>query len=1057
MGANTIDELQIEVTSTTKDALSGLNKLKSSLQALSNLADSVAKVNSEGISKLKELSTSINTLSDAGSKPGLSTAISELKKLSNIDFSNLSNGSSQIKDIAKAIESLPTKNISAGVTQPVVPTATVPISAGTEVEKMKSGLSGLKAVASGVWGTIRSGASAAFGALKTVGSTALRAITSGFKLAAKGVGKLLSGVGQLVRAGWSKLTASINGVNKKLGGLVRSFGRVMFYRAIRSVISQITAAFKEGTNNIYQYSKALGGELAQSMDRIATSMQYFKNSIGAMVAPLINALAPAIEFVIDKVVSLINYLNQLFSKITGKSTWTKAVKVQKEYAESATEAAEAVNSLTAGFDELNVLSDSGSQSGGSDTPDYGSMFEEVPLDSSFASWVDDIKKMIEAGDWSGLGKYLGEKINDLVDAIDWAGWGTKLGKGIQAGFEFTYAFLDTINFDKIGSSIATLLNNAIAEIDFSLVGKTLSKHITIIVDTLHGFVSTLDWKSVGLAIGNFINGAIEEISLEKIVDTLQTTLFGVYTALQTAVATIKWEDLGKDIADGLNRIEIDTIVIGFFTTMGEAFSGLLTTLKTVAQGLDWNALGAELANCINAIDLTEFSTQLFGTASEIAVGLLTAISTALEEANFVDVGRALFDGIAAGVGEVDAGKIVGMLIESIIRILLSPIELLWGLLDAAAKFGENLGRAIGESLMGQGENIWEGLWLGIVDATVNLANWIEEYIYDPFVDFFRKVFGIASPAKEMKPLGEYIIEGVLEGIKSAWESITSFFPKKLEEIKKTITTAWNGVKENTLQKWSEIKSDLTQKWSEIKTTASTKWSEMKTKASETWDSIKTSASTTWTNIKTTASTKWSEIKTTVGDKWSEISSSASETFSSVKTSISGVWDDISEKITSVASSIWDTLSGWWEDIKGLFSGLGDYLDGVKETVSDAWDTVTDVASNIGNSIADGVGNVIDWAANVMGFADGGFPDQGQLFIARERGAELVGNIGGRTAVANNDQIVEGIYQAVLAAMQDSEGGDTSVNVYLDGKQITAAVEKRQRERGATIYTGGVLV
>ena len=69
---------------------------------------------------------------------------------------------------------------------------------------------------------------------------------------------------------------------------------------------------------------------------------------------------------------------------------------------------------------------------------------------------------------------------------------------------------------------------------------------------------------------------------------------------------------------------------------------------------------------------------------------------------------------------------------------------------------------------------------------------------------------------------------------------------------------------------------------------------------------------------------------------------------------------------------------------------------------------------------------------------------------------MVGNIGGRTAVANNDQIVEGIYQAVLAAMRDSEGGDTSVNVYLDGKQITSAVEKRQRERGATIYRGGVL-
>ena len=93
------------------------------------------------------------------------------------------------------------------------------------------------------------------------------------------------------------------------------------------------------------------------------------------------------------------------------------------------------------------------------------------------------------------------------------------------------------------------------------------------------------------------------------------------------------------------------------------------------------------------------------------------------------------------------------------------------------------------------------------------------------------------------------------------------------------------------------------------------------------------------------------------------------------------------------------------------------------------------------------------------YANGGFPDRGQMFIARDAGAEMVGSIGGRTAVANNDQIVEGIYQGVLAAMQNSNNSNDNnvdVRVYLDGKQITAAVEKRQRERGATIYPGGVL-
>jgi hypothetical protein len=79
-----------------------------------------------------------------------------------------------------------------------------------------------------------------------------------------------------------------------------------------------------------------------------------------------------------------------------------------------------------------------------------------------------------------------------------------------------------------------------------------------------------------------------------------------------------------------------------------------------------------------------------------------------------------------------------------------------------------------------------------------------------------------------------------------------------------------------------------------------------------------------------------------------------------------------------------------------------------------------------------------------------------MFIAREAGPELVGSINGRSAVANNDQIVvaisRGVYEAVASAMSSAANGANgqSVNVYLDGRQITAAVEKRQGERGRSL-------
>ena len=74
------------------------------------------------------------------------------------------------------------------------------------------------------------------------------------------------------------------------------------------------------------------------------------------------------------------------------------------------------------------------------------------------------------------------------------------------------------------------------------------------------------------------------------------------------------------------------------------------------------------------------------------------------------------------------------------------------------------------------------------------------------------------------------------------------------------------------------------------------------------------------------------------------------------------------------------------------------------------------------------------------YAEGGFPETGQLFLAREAGPELVGNIGNKAAVANNDQIVEGIaqaaYQGVSQAIKENRGNEKQpVNVYIGNKKV----------------------
>jgi prefoldin subunit 5 len=97
---------------------------------------------------------------------------------------------------------------------------------------------------------------------------------------------------------------------------------------------------------------------------------------------------------------------------------------------------------------------------------------------------------------------------------------------------------------------------------------------------------------------------------------------------------------------------------------------------------------------------------------------------------------------------------------------------------------------------------------------------------------------------------------------------------------------------------------------------------------------------------------------------------------------------------------------WWKDMIGTWkdsdkSAGTKVLESIKHTL---WDLSP-------------IGALVNLGKKIFGFASGGFPDAGQLFIAREAGAEMVGSLGGHTSVANNDQIVEGIREGVEAAME----------------------------------------
>ena len=372
-----------------------------------------------------------------------------------------------------------------------------------------------------------------------VEETAVQATGSTSKLE-RAMSSLRDSAVGLARVMGGRVVSSIQKYTKGINTLLSSFKRILFYRMVRTVIKDIGQAFTEGTKNLYQWSKLANGEFAESMDKIATTALYVKNSLGAMLAPIINAITPAIEHLAEVFVTLVNAINQVLSALTGASEWTKAIKFPTEYAKATDKATKAAKNFgLAQIDQLTILNkQKDSNTTGFSAEDYSNMFEKQATDPIW----DKVKKSIEFGDWRGAGKLLAEKLNEIVAGLDTYSWGLQVGNFLNKGIEFAYGFLKFTNFVMIGKKIAEFLNGCLDSIHWETLGRLFVRMKTLIFDTLIGAVTALDFKAVGRAINQFLIGALNEF--DEWLDTVDLDNLGD-TITQKLVDLVEGLDLDK--------------------------------------------------------------------------------------------------------------------------------------------------------------------------------------------------------------------------------------------------------------------------------------------------------------------------------------------------------------------------------------------------------------------------------------------------------------------------------------------------------------------------------
>lgn len=471
---------------------------------------------------------------------------------------------------------------------------------------------------------------------------------------------------QFVGLDFKSMGKSLANIGTKFNGLIKSLGRIALYRAMRTVIKQITEGFTTGLSNCYQWALKTGNQFASSMNKISTATQYAQNSIGAMATPLINAVAPVIDALVDKFVSLINVINQVFAVLSGSGVWTKAIKQPKAYADAvsgaASSAKKAASLTVASFDELHLTdksSDTSSSGGSGSSVDYSTMFEEANVDSQIAQWTQKLKDAINNADWETAGTMLGEKLNDIVNSVNWDGIGSKIGYYFNGALQTLYYFLDSFDFNNLAQKFMSMVNGALEQIDFSYIGGLLIKKTTILLDLLIGAIQGLDWGLVGQKIGEFFIGAFDEIG--NWLDSYNWAQLGydLYNDFMDMLTNIDWVGLIMSVAyavgdicysavmfvggiligileDLINLINLDGIIQCFkdgLSNFADYWGNHLNNVKNLGVSI-WNGIKNTLSSVWNGIKTLSSNTWngIKNTTTTIWNGIKNAILKPIQTA-----------------------------------------------------------------------------------------------------------------------------------------------------------------------------------------------------------------------------------------------------------------------------------------------------------------------------------------------------------------------------------------------------------------------------------------
>ena len=401
-----------------------------------------------------------------------------------------------------------------------------------------------------------------------------------------------------------------------------------------------------------------------------------------------------------------------------------------------------------------------------------------------------------------------------------------------------------------------------------------------------------DWAGVGKTLGEKVTSVLTGIPWKDLGRKFSQSVNSIFSGINSFFKNTDWGGVVKDITEGLNAAVSGTDWTLIGDTLASGLSAIIDSAFSFVTTFDFSGFGSGLGDSVNALFGGIDWSKAAETMSGAITGLLDSVIGFLETVDWQAIGEDIYTFLSG----IDWSGIISRLFQVLGSLLGAAGSLLWGAIRTVVA---NVKSYFSKKIEEAGGSIIGGLWKGIKDAFGDAWKWIKENIFQPFLDGFKKCFGIHSPSTVMAEMGDYIIQGLHDAVSAGIEKVKEVFNEVLSAIQEIFSDIgeWFG------ERWD----DITEAFSDVV-------SFFKEKFQDAWDGI---------------------VKI----------------FEKPKEFFEQVWEDITSCFSGVTTWFKDQFSEAWEAVKNVFSTGGAIFEGISEKISSVFKETV-------NSLIDGINTVV---------------------------------------------------------------------------------------------------